>query len=264
MPQVLRELIWDRIFYEYVLADADDETQTGPTTTPLINTVAIFSEQLHNLIIFTTYGFASPLLALAVGLAVTTQTWVWRMVLGRHLSQISSSKMTQKEMQTDKILVKYQELERAVGNSWQVPSELFFYVMCFALAFWAFVFFDYVADDPFIARESPAPMITSLVTALVSPAGILFLILCVKCAQQHPAWSRAAAFLERMISIGNHRLRSNSRLSGVAFGITPSMKVRATSAGAGAATATNPIFGTNQRLEPRDDIPDGFELDAHL
>ena len=195
MPQWLRQMLLDGIFWVHLVPEEDDASSALAATTAattasittvgasahgakgnpgieLLNAPSIVGEQVQNMLLLMTYGFSSPILAFAIALAVTTQTLIWQAVLGRHLLHL----VTSAHKDEARMLTGLAELDKSIGGSWQAPHELFWALVWFAYIFWALLFHDFVADA-WRDKGSGSSLIISLVVAFVSPVGVFVCII---------------------------------------------------------------------------------------
>jgi len=212
--------MFDRIFYEH----HDELTGRRGKQVELLDAESVMSSQLLNLIILLTYGFASPFLALSVGLAVATHTLVWRLVLGRHLLKLASHENA--DIRETITKSSFYELEETIEQSWEAPQELYWPLIVLAFAFWSLVFHDFVSDEnTMLASGGTSPnsaRLVSLIAFLVSPVAVLLVIASTVIALRNMPCEQLLARLESLF--GLTALQQVGTEVDVGVGITPSMK----------------------------------------
>ena len=242
VPRWLLPIIFDRIFYEHHELQGRQEKRVE-----LLDAESVMSSQLLNLIILLTYGFASPFLALSVGLAVATQTFVWRLVLGRHLLKLASHENA--DLRETMTKSSFYELEDTIEQSWEAPQELFWPLIVLTYAFWAAVFHDFVSDEntTLSSRGTNSARLVSLIVFLVSPAAVLIVIVATVILLRHLPCERLLERLERLCGLS--AFQQVGAEVDVGVGITPSIKRKR-------RQTTNPL------VEP-DTIPPAVGYEGH-
>lgn len=211
-----RVFLMDRIFYAYLYEDGIGPMGLWKATPDLLDSPSIIAEQIHYILLLITYGFTCPILAIAIGLAVIISTIVLRLVVGRHLQYLQRKN-------GDVDLAALAELENTIGKVWKIPHEIFGPVICFAFAFWALLFYDYVADSE--VQGSSTALIVSAVVALISPFGVFLMIGLFKVVESRGVLALLYDRLNAaMRSFSTKKVRPAAYGEDVSFGMTPSMK----------------------------------------
>ena len=139
----------------------DDDNKTSRDNEYLIDVSNLMPNLCVDVIIFLTFGLASPLLAILITLRIFINTILWRIALGRYVS-IVSKKFS--------LNACYEKLEYAFNDEWRCLAKSWWVMTIFVACFWSVFIFDIVGD-----KKPQNSFIALSLTIILYP--LLFIVL---------------------------------------------------------------------------------------
>jgi hypothetical protein len=138
-----------------------------------IEIVALISD----IFMLLTFGVACPILALAISAKMIIVTFMWRLVIGRHMHYVLGTRLKgilNYCLDEEALLARNlaHDLERAMSDAWLAPRKCFWIVIGGVYIFWACVFYDFYSDE----SDFISSLVLSIcVVAISSPLLRIFL-----------------------------------------------------------------------------------------
>ena len=123
----------------------------------------ISASQLQHFTTLLTFGLASPILAVAITIAMCMEMFTWQVMLGRYIIQSKEISDMVEGGGEDRLEKAHAKLNEACKNAWRRPLGCSWLVFWTSAFFYMFVTLDIASDRVFVAVASWCPVLVALV-----------------------------------------------------------------------------------------------------